>query len=62
MIKLDIIRSESWCHSAPISEINEILNEAIGLYLEDSDKIINIQVVESGERMRFWIYFNKFEK
>ena len=59
MMKLDIIRSESWHHGAPISEINEILNEAVEAYLDDSDKIINIQAVEDGGRMRFWIYFSK---
>lgn len=54
-MEVNIIKSESWL-KVGLREQDEILNQAIKNYLESSDDIINIQMVEENGLKRFWIY------
>ncbi len=53
-----IIKSESWMQS-DTAEQDEILNDAIIEFVDDDERIINIQMVDEGGLKRFWIFTTK---
>jgi len=54
---ITIVRSESFTKSkANLSQQGEILNQAIKDFVHDSERVINIQLVENSGLERFWIY------
>lgn len=55
-MKVNITKSETWLE-ADYYTVSKILDETIEEYMDDNDRIINIQVVtESTGTSRFWIY------
>ena len=56
--EVTIIKSESWMKTG-LKEQDDALNEAIQTYVEDDERIINIQLVDEGGLKRFWIYTQK---
>jgi len=56
--EVNLIKSESWIRST-IDEQNDILNETIKDFIEDDERIINIQAIEENGQTRFWIYTTK---
>lgn len=56
--EVTIIKSESWI-KAGLKEQDQTLNEAIKTYVEDDERIINIQMVDEDGLKRFWIYTQK---
>ena len=58
MNEITIIRSGSWSN-LDLKEIEEELNQTIKDFVDDNEKIINVQLVEESGNKRFWIYTQK---
>ena len=56
------IRSETWINNSDFDGIQRILEETIQDFVESSDRIINIQVVERYGSLRFWIFVERTGK
>ena len=55
--KVNIIRSETWLIDDFKNNISQILNETITDFVEDNEKIINIEMITQKNGLsRFWIY------
>jgi len=55
-MEINIIRSETWL-SDDFESISTILQEAIHDFVDEDDRIINIQMVKDSSGLsRFWIY------
>lgn len=55
MKKIEIIRSETWMND-DLDSIHNVLEETIKDFVDEKDRIINIQVVDRNGQSRFWIY------
>ena len=56
---IDIITTGTWL-SATLEDIGLIANETILDYVEDGDRIINIQLIKLDSGLsQFWIYVEK---
>jgi len=58
MSKVNLIRSETWLND-DFNVIYSTLNDTIKEFVGKDDRIINIEVKESGGLKRFWIYTEK---
>ena len=52
-----MIRSESWDNDRDIDNIYNILTQSINDFVEEEDRIINIEMKEHNGSFRFWIYY-----
>lgn len=60
MKKINLCRSGSWVtESVTIEDLNEILNETIRDFVDEDERIINIECKEENGQGRFWIYSTK---
>jgi len=57
-MRINIARSQTWM-SDDISCIGDILEETINDFVEEGDRIINIETKEFNGLKRFWIYIEK---
>ena len=55
---IQLTRSETWMGD-DFKDIHSILDDTIKEFVGKEDKIINIEVKESGGLKRFWIYTEK---
>lgn len=53
---VSIVRSETFFSDTNLKEIQSILDEAIADFLDENERIINIEVKEHCGMQRFWIY------
>jgi hypothetical protein len=54
--EINIIRSETWL-TDDFKMVSDTLKETIDDFVDDDEKIINIQLVKSDDGLsRFWIY------
>jgi hypothetical protein len=54
--EINIIRTETWLND-DFDSIHAILEQAIKDFIEEDDRIINIQMVKDSSGLsRFWIY------
>lgn len=58
--KVNIILSESFMvDHVDLTFISEVLDEAIAEFVDNDERIINIETKECGGQSRFWIYTTK---
>ena len=57
-IDINISRSETWIDDN-FEAISSILEDTIKDFIEEDDRIINIEVKERNGLKRFWIYSEK---
>ena len=54
--KVNIIKSETWL-KMDLSAQNECLNECISDFVEDNERIINIQLVEGSNGLSYFLIY-----